>query len=287
MDAVLGWRDDAMLAEAPVWDAAAGVVRWVDTPAGLVHGWHPVSGRHDVLPALGTSVGCIAPAGEGRLVAARRHDVVTLATADGRMAPLARPLDPGGALIFNDGKCGPDGAFWIGAMTEALTPGSGVLIRVAADGAVTRLREGMTLPNGIAWTADGARVYVIDSLERTVTAYPMPFDAAAGEVVIEVPEALGLPDGMAIDAQGQLWIAHWGGGAVRRWDPATGAVTQTVALPVSQPSSCCFGGPDMRTLFITSAWEGMDEAARAREPLAGSLFVADVAVPGLPVSDFR
>jgi sugar lactone lactonase YvrE len=168
-------------------------------------------------------------------------------------------------------------------------PGAGSLYRLDPDGSVHRVLEGTTISNGLAWSAGGATLYYIDTGGQAIQAFD--FDLETGGVsrrrdIAEVPVALGRPDGMAIDSEGMLWVALWDGGLVTRWDPKSGALLDRVSLPVSRPTSCAFGGPNLEDLYITSARSGLDAETLEAQPLAGGLFRARVGVGGVPEFEF-
>ncbi len=263
----LAWAGSDELGESPVW--SDGALWWLDCPTGTVRRLAPEGEWH-----LGEAAGCLAPRRGGGFVVATGRRVVSW--KPGEAVALIAQLPGGEDVVVNDGKVAPDGAFWIGTMTLDLRPGAGALHRVGPEGRAAAIRTGLTLPNGLAWVA--GRAWHVDTLARTVTR----IDDGTG---FTVPMELGLPDGMCADAEGALWIAHWGGGCVRRWS-TSGEVLDEVGLPVTQPSSVALGGEDGRTLFITTAWEGLDATERAAQPLAGSLFAARVTVPGPPADAF-
>jgi sugar lactone lactonase YvrE len=171
-----------------------------------------------------------------------------------------------------------------------LAPHTGSLYRVGPDWQPVPQLGQLTISNGLAWTADSQTCYFIDTATRVIMAFD--FAAATGHLsnpraVIEVPEAWGGPDGMCIDQEGKLWVAHWGGHCVRRWDPVHGEVLATIELPVPHVTSCAFGGQNYRQLFITTARSGMDEVALARHPQSGGLFVCKLPVGGFPPTAFH
>ena len=146
----------------------------------------------------------------------------------------------------------------------------------------------MTISNGLAWSHDGATMYYIDSPTQRIDAFsyaPATGEIADRRTVVEVPAELGTPDGMTIDADGGLWIALWGGGAVHRY--VDGRLDRVITLPVSQPTSCAFGGPDLDELYVTSAWKGLSPEVRRAQPLAGALFRLRPGVRGIPPSVFQ
>ncbi|MCA9977634.1 MAG: SMP-30/gluconolactonase/LRE family protein, partial [Anaerolineales bacterium] len=190
---------------------------------------------------------------------------------------------------FNGGYCDGDGRFWAGTMALTMEDGAGALYRLDADLSVHTMLSGVTISNGMAWSQDQRTLYYIDTPTRTVTAFD--FTAETGEigngrVALTIPATMGYPDGMTIDRDGKLWIAHYDGGCVRRWDPETGNVLATIPLPVSKVTACTFGGPNLDRLYITTASQEMSDEQKAAEPLAGSLFVAQTPYQGFVTSRF-
>lgn len=266
-------------AEGPLWDDRDGTLLWVDQYRGVIRRARPTAtGALVEEPPfeLGMAVGAIVPdrADEDRgwLVAAgagfHRLDRA------GILTPIADVLpDDGVRRRMNDGKLDPLGRFWAGTMAYDMTPGAGALYRL--DGDRPRLMlDGVTISNGLAWTPDGGTLFYIDTPTRTVRRFTVT-DAGLGdgEVVIRIPPEQGAPDGMCVDADGCLWVALWGGGAVQRYDTG-GRLLARVEVAAAQVSSCCFGGPDLATLYITTSAEGYDEAALQRDPHAGRIFSA-------------
>jgi sugar lactone lactonase YvrE len=192
---------------------------------------------------------------------------------------------------FNDGKCDPWGHFWAGTMAYDFEPLAGALWRLDGDKGITRQRSQLTISNGLAWSHDRGTLYLIDSPTLNVMAFPL---TSAGEIAgepticLQIPKDWdAVPDGMCIDAEGMLWIALFGGGCVTRWDPLHGRLLDRLTLPCRQVTSCCFGGPNLDQLFVTTARREMDAAELKAEPLAGGLFQADVGVKGLPADCFQ
>jgi sugar lactone lactonase YvrE len=271
----------AQLGERPVWEAAARSLLWVSISAGQLHRYSPATGRDQVVISLGPGVpvGAAAP---------RRLGGYVLAAADGfRLTEMGwagglaagdpvRPPGMGADLRFNDGACDPAGRFWAGTVARDRRPGAGALYRLDGDGTITVMRDGVTESNGIGWSPAADAMYYIDSGEPEPRVRVFGYDAASGTIdagrdLITFGPGDGTPDGLVVDAQGGLWIALWGGSQVRRYS-AAGELLDTIALPVSCPSCPGFGGDGLDELFVTSAWEGMDAAARAAEPLAGHIF---------------
>ncbi len=269
----------AELGERPVWDHLRSCLLWVDIHAGRLHRYRPGEGNEVVveLAAGGqaTAIGAAAPrAGGGYVLAAA--DGFRLTTPDGETE--AGPLRPPGMAAdvrFNDGACDPAGRFWAGTVAADRRPGAGALYRLSPDLTITTVLEGITESNGLGWSPDGTRFYYIDSGEPEPRVRVFPFEPATGSLgpsrdLVTFPGGGPVPDGLAVDAAGCVWVALWGGAAVHRYSPA-GELLAVLPVPVSQPSCPAFGGPGLTELYVTTAWEGMTEEERAGEPLAGHL----------------
>lgn len=249
---------DPRVGEGPVWDADRGELVWVDILGGCVHRTQTGSGSTRTY-RLATYVGAAAPASDGGFVVATSEGFGYLdedGVFDSRLEFL-----PSGARM-NDAKCDPRGRFWAGSCAMDFTPGGGALHILEPDWSVRTILEGLTLPNGLDWSPDGRTFYLVDTVDRAV--YAFGFDPEAGEIceqrtlIAFEPELAGLPDGMCVDAGGDLWIALWGGRAVVRVS-AAGELLETLEVPVVQPSSCAFGGAELAVLYVTSAREGLPE----------------------------
>lgn len=267
--------------EGPAWDAGAGCLIWVDITGCRVHELG-LDGQLRSWDA-GDHVGAAAPRTAGGLVLATRTGFASL-DRDGTVTPLV-PVEadvPGNRM--NDGKCDPQGRFWAGTMPYQDKPGAGSLYRFDPDHRVTRVLSGLGLANGLGWSPDGKTFYFIDSTTQSVAAYD--FEPGHGVLsdrrqVAAIDPAEGMPDGMTVDDEGCLWVALWGGGCVRRYRP-DGTIAAVVHLPVSQVTSCAFGGPDRGDLYITSAAHQLSEQQLAAEPHAGGLFRCRPGVTGPP-----
>ncbi|MFD4026280.1 SMP-30/gluconolactonase/LRE family protein [Streptomyces sp. NPDC058576] len=278
-------RVRADVGEGPAWDAAAQRLLWVDVTGCAVHVFDPATGD-DRTTDVGVHVGAALPAADGTLVLAVRDGVARLA-ADGSPHPLAAVEADRPGNRMNDAKCDPSGRLWAGTMPYGDERGAAALYRYDRAG-VTQVLSGVHLSNGLGWSPDGTTMYHIDSRTQRVDAYA--YDDATGAIrdrrpVVAVPAAQGMPDGMAVDEDGCLWVALWGGGAVHRYTPA-GTLDRVVRLPVTQVTSCAFGGPAGDVLYVTSAAYGLDPAQLADQPLAGSLFALDPGATGRPATPF-
>lgn len=277
----------ATVGEGPVWDANRRVLWWVDILGGRVHAFDPTSGSDRTIP-VGPTVGSLALCADGNLLVAAQREVAVLEPDTGRWAPIVEFETESPVRRSNDGKCDPAGRFWIGRMALDATAGAGSLLRIERHGTVTTVLAGLTIPNGLAWSLDAKRMYFIDSPQGMVMEYP--YDVETGEIgpghsLVRFADGGGSPDGMTIDTEGFLWVAKWGGSCVQRISPE-GHLADRIDLPVSQVSSCAFGGDDLTDLYITTAREDFGPADIAREPTAGGLYRARPGARGLPPLPF-
>ena len=280
----------AGLAEGPHWWAEKGIFIWVDIEASRVGLFDPVARSNRFLD-LPSHVGAVVPTTTGDLVAATAKGFVRLDPQSGVLTALCDPEPGRSEHRFNDGKCDSWGRFWAGTMAYDFSPGAGSLWRLNNDFSCSLQWQELTISNGLAWSVDRRFLYLIDSPTLTVMAFPLTSTGSlAGHptACITIPaEWDALPDGMCIDAEGKLWIALFGGGAVTRWNPLDGRLMQTVELPCRQVTSCCFGGPDLDQLLITTARRGLDAQALGDQPLAGGLFQLSLGMKGCRSEMFR
>jgi sugar lactone lactonase YvrE len=267
----------AELAESPFW--RSGTLSWIDGPRGEIHRTQVASG-HDDVRRYGVELGAVIPcAGSDAFLAATSNG---FAVADGDGLRLEHGIAVDEDLFMNDGACDSHGRFWASVNGVGETPGRASLHVWARDtDPVVSVDRGFTLLNGIGWSPDGTMMYLVDSIPRRLFAYD--FDADTGAVTNRVlvqtfPETYGLPDGLAVDAEGCLWIAFYAGGCVRRV-AKDGRTLSEHPLPVSRPTSCAFG--DGEDLFVTSAREGLAPDELLDEPHAGGIWRIDAGVCGL------
>lgn len=278
----------AQLGEGALWDARRGLLYWVDIEGFLVHVYDPATGKGRALP-VHEHVGCVAPREGGGLVVALRRGLATLDPETGALELRAIPPGHVPEVRFNDGRTDPEGRLWAGTMDFSFRPGAASLWRLDRDWSLNLMLQGVTISNGLAWSLDASTLYYIDTPTRTVAAFD--YDRARGTITgrrlaIEVPAAMGSPDGMTIDAEGRLWIAQWDGGSVGRWDPTSGRLLERISLPARRVTSCAFGGPGLEDLYVTTARTGLDPRSLAEEPLAGGLFRVRPGVAGVPSVPF-
>jgi len=281
---------ESSLGEGTIWHAQKQVLYWVDIVGEKVHIYDPATGSDRTLPT-GQPVGTVVPRRSGGLMVAVQHGFASLDTETGKLEIVA---DPEGRLSknrFNDGKCDPAGRFWAGTMPfkKGADPKGGSLYCLFPDHHVERKVEGVACSNGIVWSLDHRMMYYIDTPTREVWAYDYDIETGAisnKRVAISVPEGAGHPDGMTIDAEGLLWVAHWGGSQVICWDPKTGKQVRSIPVPATQVSSCAFGGPRLDELYISTARVGLSKAALKKQPHAGRLFRIRPGACGVEAPEF-
>ncbi|MEW2116421.1 SMP-30/gluconolactonase/LRE family protein [Streptomyces sp. NPDC005474] len=263
----------ATLGEGPTWDAAASRLIWIDILGSRVHTYDPSTGRRTVM-ATEQHVGAAKPRAGGGLVLNLRDGV---ALYDGEGAdPGFRWLhhEPTPGRRANDAAVAPDGSLWAGTMRYDEAPGGGTLSRLTGDGEATTVLDDVAVSNGTGWSPDGRLMYYIDSPTRRVDVFDVSDDGRSvtnRRQLALIEEGAGFPDGLTVDADGCVWVALWGGAAVRRYTPA-GALDRTITLPTALATACAFGGPDLTDLYITTARVGLSDP----HPMSGSLLV----VPG-------
>jgi sugar lactone lactonase YvrE len=278
----------ATLGEGPIWDAQDGALLWVDIVNHLVHVTDTKTGADRTI-SVGQMVGAIVPRKSGGLMMALENGFASLDLKTGQVTPICDPESHLPNNRFNDGKCDPAGRFWAGTMSKHEDGPSGSLYRLDTNLQANHMFDGVTVSNGLAWSPDHRTMYYIDTPTKFVVAFD--YDKASGAIanrreVVRIPDGEGMPDGMTIDADGNLWVAHWGGWCVSHWNPATGKLLGKLAVPAAQVTSCCFGGPELDTLYITSARIGISEDELSKQPLAGGLFRTRPGVRGTPTEAF-
>ncbi|MEJ5913592.1 SMP-30/gluconolactonase/LRE family protein [Pseudokineococcus sp. 1T1Z-3] len=280
--------------EGPVWDQAAGAVRWVDMLHGDLLSWTLPTGW-DGEPAaegaverhhLGDVLACVRPRAGGGLVMALERCFALLEDGElGRTPPRRLPDvwdDP--TVRFNEGACDPRGRFYAGSMAYDQREGAASLYRLDEDHSVSVVLTDLTISNGLGWEPGGAFAYYHDTPTQVLWRLVVDDDGEVVErtAVRETPDERGGPDGLAVDEEGCVWAALFGGSAVQRISP-DGELLAVVEVGVGQVTACAFGGPELADLFITTSGEDLDED---EEPLAGALFHVRPGVRGLAVPPF-
>lgn len=278
-------RADAELAEGPVWHEEDGCLYWVNINRGELHCFHPVSGK-DVVTTVDEPIGTFAFRKDGGMIAALKSGIYLLDIKGGSLEKtLLVDPEPGTSNRFNDGKCDPYGRFLAGTMGMN---GDAAFYSIEPNGRCRTLIDGVKISNGLGFSPDLQTLYYTDSCTQTITAYDY---SESGELSNPRPaaiidEASGMPDGMTVDSDGNLWVALFRGGKVLCLEPFTGKLLAEVHVPAKKVTCCAFGGSDYRTLYITTAWEHSSPQQRQEDPHGGSLFAVQTGATGLPAFRF-
>src|SRR6201995_4461065 len=257
-----------LLGEGPVWDFRKGTICWVDILNGQIHEYNPSDHSHKVI-SVHQMIGAIAVCKNGHYIAALKNGFGFVDRNTRAVSMISNPEPDLPGNRFNDGKCGPDGRFWAGTMSHTDEPEKGSFYLLGKDLTVTKKIERVSISNGIAWSLDHRLFYYIDTPTFTIAVFD--FDKVNAEIsnkriAIRIPEHEGSPDGMTIDNEGMLWIAHWDGWQITRCNPSTGEKLLSIPLPVARVTSCWFGGENFQDLYITSARNGLTEDQLQAQP---------------------
>ncbi len=280
-----------MIGEGPVWDEHGGRLFWVDITAGIVHRWSPREGDDRVLE-VGQPVGSLALGVQGGMVLAVRDGFALIPAGVDRVSAVVDVEREATSSRMNDGRCDVAGRFWAGTMDRDHRPRAGAVYRlepIEGTLSATRVIAGVTISNGIDWSPRSDLMYFVDSQTQRIDTFD--FDAVSGElgdrrVFVEIPPVDGLPDGIAVDTDGYVWVALFGAGAVRRYSPG-GCIDRDIRLPVTLVTSVAFGGPDLSDLYITTARHRLTPQEHARQTHAGSVFVCRPGPIGRAAHRFR
>lgn len=279
------YPSQCILAEGPLWHQERNSCFWVDIERGVLYeyGWNSQTVN---TWSFDHRLTMVIQAKDNEVILALDRSIARfdLQTEQLQWLVHLEPDLPNNRC--NDGACDSQGRIWVGTMALDIAAGAASLYCINKDGAVSKKIPQVTISNGIAWTADDRTLYYIDTPTRKVQAYH--FDKVTGDIAIdrtaiEIPEDMGSPDGMAIDGKGMLWIAHYGGFGVYRWNPKTGEFLEKIEVPVPHVTSCAFVGEKLDKLMITTARENLSEEDLQKYPESGDVFVADVKVHGIAV----
>ncbi len=288
MNAKLIVNAKSVLGEGPLWMPAEKSLYWVDIEGLKINSIHTESQKqstHD----FEKRPGAVVPTSDGKFLIAFEDGLALYDWSTKELAYKDKLGSNTPMVRANDGKCDPDGNFWIGTMHLELEEGAGALYCYKNDFVENKVLENRTVSNGLAWTSDGKTMYYIDSHDNRMMAYDYHNGAITnGRVAFTIDaEEMGVLDGMAIDAEDKLWIAHWGGNCVRRWDPISGKVLEKVEVAAPHVTSCCFGGEKMDELYITTATIGLSDEQFAEYPQSGGVFMIKPGVSGPPADIFK
>jgi len=276
-------KSDDRLGEGPVWSAREGRLYWFDIKGLRLAWFEPATDDRGAftLP-MRASAAAVRAAG-GLLLATEKGLAACDPTAE--TIEIVAPFDLEPGFRTNDGKVDTKGNFWWSIMDDDGGQRPGSVFRTGPDLKTERMFTGIHIPNTISMSPNGKRLYMTDSKLQTIFTHDTA-DYSKIERFADTRGGPATPDGGAVDAQGYLWSCQWGGWRVVRYAP-DGRIDQTIQLPVEQPTSCAFGGPDMTTLYVTTAWDDLPFDRRSAQPLAGNLFAIETGVKGLALPLFE
>ncbi|MCB1718096.1 MAG: SMP-30/gluconolactonase/LRE family protein [Candidatus Competibacteraceae bacterium] len=277
------------IGECPVWSAEEQALYWVDILEPAIHRLEFATGArtHWRMPS---AIGSFGLREQGGAVVALRTGFHLFDFATGSLQFLLDPEAEQTENRFNDGKVSPDGRFFAGTMHDVPDRQPvAALYRLDPDGSCHKVLDHLHVSNGLAWSPDGKILYHSDSRAAIIQAFD--YDSTSGAIskprlLATVANETGRPDGAATDVEGYYWSAGVSAGVLNRWSP-DGKLAAQIPMPCTAPTMPCFGGPDMKTLFVTSLTDGQPAAALAAKPLSGCLFSLDVDVPGVPIARFK
>jgi len=279
-----------LVGEGPVWDAKRKVICWIDILNGEIHEYSPGQKTQKTI-TVHQMIGSLAVCTNGNFIAALQNGFAFIDRISGEIKMIADPESYLPNSRFNEGKCDPAGRFWAGTMSLSEETNAGSVYVVEKDLSITKRIESVTISNGMAWSVDHQTFYFIDTPTFEVVAYD--YDKYTGHIsnkrtIIKIANEDGYPDGMTIDNEGMLWMAHWDGWQVTRWNPISGKKLHSIKLSVAKVTSCTFGGENFEDLYITSAKAGLTEEELEKQPLAGSLFILpNCGFKGYPAFEFE
>jgi sugar lactone lactonase YvrE len=271
-----------VIGEGPRWNAAEQRLYWVDFIENQnIHSWHPATQELHTYPT-DAPVTALGFRREGDLIVATRGQIATFSLAAKKLSSLASAEDAP-AMRLNDGAVDAKGRFWVGSMhSEKQSEPHGSLYRFDPDGSLHTMDTGFTVSNGLGWSPDQRTFYFIDTFRRVIYAYD--YSASAGSisnrrVFVQTVEADGYPDGLAVDAEGHVLVAFWGGWKIVRYGP-DGKPEREIRFPVANPTACAFGGRALDELYVTTARLALTADQLAEQPMAGDLFRVRLDVRG-------
>ena len=270
------------LGEGPYWHVGRQSFFWVDIENGKLFE-HNLKTKETKTRSFPHRLAVVLEDREGNLILGLDRKLTKFDLDTEKLTWLCEVESEYPLHRFNDGKVDPKGRIWIGTLSTLFTEGVGSLYLVDQDLKPKIQLDNLTISNGMAWTEDNRTFYFIDTPTRQIKAYH--FDLETGEIKLEriavdIPENLGFPDGMCIDQEGMLWVAHYGGSGVYRWNPINGKLLEKIEVPVPHVTSCCFGGENLDMLLITTAQESLSEKQLKKYPMSGDVFLVKTKTKG-------
>ncbi len=274
-----------IIGEGPLWNVEEQAIYWVDILGKKIQRYYPRTEKYEVFDTP-IQVGLMAFREQGGLICGTEDGFYFWDTISQKMEFVSHPEKGKEGARFNDGKVDRKGRLWAGTMTPA--GATSTLYRLDPDLQVSKMVENVTISNGIGWSPDNNTMYFVDSIRYVINAFD--YNHESGEIsnqrpFVQMDADFGIPDGLTVDSEGHVWCAIYNGWKVMRYAP-NGQVSAEIKMPVSKPSSCMFGGKNLDELYITTISDGLTAEQKAREPMAGDLFMVKTEVKGLPEPDF-
>ncbi|MRI01136.1 SMP-30/gluconolactonase/LRE family protein [Kriegella sp. EG-1] len=276
----------SILGEGPVWDIQKQLLYWVDIEGYKLFLYNPSTDKTHFWE-FKEMIGAVVPKKNGHLLLAMEKGLASFDTNSEKLTKHGVLANSEPNIRFNDGKVGPNGNFWIGTMDKNCMPNAGNFYCISPNFKTKLQIPNTSISNGLAWTANKKIFYYIDSPTFKIQAFDFENNTLSNQkIALNIPEEFGTPDGMCIDEEDMLWVAHWGGNCVRRWNPITGKVLEKIEVDAPHVTSCCFGGEKLKTLYITTARSGLNEKELLQYPNSGGLFIHETKVKGTPINYF-
>lgn len=285
-ECVLQCRD--ALGEVPLWEAEGARIWWIDVREPSLQAWHPGTGVHRKFALPTRSVGSWAFRKRGGMLLSLQDGLYGFDPSNGtctRLLPLEDDME---GHRLNDGRADNRGRFWVGTMHDTVRGPTGAFYRVDPDLSVHKAFDGVDIPNSTVFSADDKLMYFADTPAKKIWVFDFDVDdgrLSNRRVFVDCADGPGMPDGAAIDTDGCLWNAKYGGSCIVRYTPK-GVVDRIIELPVTQPTCCTFGGPQLDTLYITTASQKLTPEQLAPQPLAGGLFAIQPGAKGFAIPTF-
>ncbi|WP_167619466.1 SMP-30/gluconolactonase/LRE family protein [Maribellus sediminis] len=277
------------LGEGALWNYKSGELMWINIKGEILNFYNPATGNNKEM-FTGQMIGTVVPKESGGVLVALQNGIYAFDPESGSKQLIVDPEADKPNNRFNDGKCDPSGRFWAGTMSTIGGGKVGALYRLDPDNSIHKMIDKVSISNGIVWSADKTKMYYVDTPTMKVMRYD--YDDASGEisnpkVAVEIPAGIGAPDGMTIDADGNLWVALWGGSAVGCFNPESGELIRKIDVPAKNVTSCAFGDDDLGTLYITTARESTSDEELTKFPHAGGVFKVRPGVHGVKAFFFN
>ena len=277
------------LGEGAIWNHKTGELLWIDIKGEILNFYDPKTGNNKEM-FTGQMIGTVVPAVSGGVLVALQSGIYSFNPESGTKQLIIDPEADKPDNRFNDGKCDPAGRFWVGTMSTVGEQNAGTLYRFDPDSSIHKMINRVSISNGIVWSADKTKMYYIDTPTRKVMSYDYnneTGDINNPQVAVDIPGGMGYPDGMTIDAEGNLWVALWDGSAVGCFNPESGKLLRKIEVPAKNVTSCAFGDDDLGTLYITTARESTSEEDLKKFPNAGGVFKIRPGVKGVEAFFFN